>query len=473
MEYRIPILAAATVAEMMAFTRFVGLPSGRMLAWASAGLFAVNWLLMLLYLVAIYPVYFSPLRNVPGPKAGHWLLGNFKLIHDSEPPYPQAAWMMDNPDAPIIRYRGLFNIERIMLCSIESLRQILQTNTYEFPKPEELRKNGARILGMGVLFAEGAEHRRQRKALMPAFSFTHIKRLVPYFWDKSNTLVECLQSELNTSGDGSVIEMQSWLTKATLDIIGVTGFGFDFDSLHRETEVVQAYNIILMPTSMYTRILGILNGMIPIMQYVPLKRNLEVRQAIKSIHKICDEMIEEKMQRVKSGNTVGDDILAIIASQGEFTKREMREQVMTFLVAGHETTATATTWALHFLSKYPEMQHRLREEVNGALADVKGPPTFDTIDKLTYLAHFTQEVLRYMPPVAVTFRESSKDCVIEGYSVPKGTTIIIANAAIQKDERLWGPTAKQFDPDRWVNPPESNYAFSAFLNGPHGCIGRK
>lgn len=437
------------------------------------GLTALNGLLLVIYLTIIYPVYLSPLRHYPGPKGGHFLFGNFIKIYGSPPPEPHLSWMNDWPDAPLIRFRGIFNVERIFPCSIEALRKVQVSDSYEFPKPHDIRKMVERLVGSGILTAEGDEHKRQRKILTPVFSLLHIKGLLPFFWEKSNLLVTCLRSEVEKNGQGNVIEMQSWLSKATLDIIGVAGFGYEFDSLHHESLIVKAFNTIFMPMSFWTQTLNIVNSLVPGIRYLPLKRNREVRGAVRSLRYICDELIEDRMLRVAKGQPLGDDIISIVAGQGGFTKEEMIGQMMTFLAAGHETTATAATWALHLLSNHLNVQERLRRDVIEAFASVDGTPDFETVDKLKFLSHVMMEVLRYRPPIPVTFRQAKHDSILEGYDIPKGTNITICNAAIQRDKRLWGPDADEFNPDRWENPPNSNFAFNAFLNGPRSCIGRR
>ena len=169
---------------------------------------------------------------------------------------------------------------------------------------------------------------------------------------------------------------------------------------------------------------------------------------------------------------------------GGFSTDDLVNHLMTFLAAGHETTASSLTWALCMLCQHPEMQTRLREEVqthlNASLdRDTKTTITPHEIDNLPYLNAVTSEVLRLFPPVPLLFRVAAEDNVILGQHIPKGTAIILPPWAVNADKSLWGEDAAEFDPGRWMRPGtahtggvDSNYPFLTFLHGPRSCIGQ-
>ena len=183
----------------------------------------------------------------------------------------------------------------------------------------------------------------------------------------------------------------------------------------------------------------------------------------------------------KGGSSAGN-ILSVAIESGEFTDEGLVNQLMTFLVAGHETTASALSFAIYALCRYPEVQRRLREEVHFRLPDPRSPTssiTSNDIDNFPYLNAVCNEVLRLYAPVAVTGRVAAADTTLVGQYVPKGTTIFIAPWAINADKGFWGEDAEHFNPDRWLGESkansggiESNYAFLTFLHGPRGCIGQ-
>jgi cytochrome P450 len=161
----------------------------------------------------------------------------------------------------------------------------------------------------------------------------------------------------------------------------------------------------------------------------------------------------------------------------------MRDQVMTFLGAGHDTTATGVAWTIHMLALHPAMQDRLREEIQAFMPFLFDPNwCFDAleadetdIDGLPYLENVCRESLRYIPPIPMTVREAVKDDVVDGFDIPKGTVVYMFANAINRMEWFWGHNADEFDPDRWELLPETavTNSYMTFLQGPRGCLGRR
>ena len=184
-----------------------------------------------------------------------------------------------------------------------------------------------------------------------------------------------------------------------------------------------------------------------------------------------------------AGKHTGVDILSIAIESGGFSDEDLVNQMMTFLAAGHETTATALTWAMHLLCKHPEVQTRLRDELLTAhLPDIRDRNTTitpDVLDRIPYLNAVCNEVLRFIPPVPFTLRQAAHDEYLLGQFIPKGTTVVLAPFATNLSTEMWGPDARDFNPDRWLGPgkantggADSNYSFLTFLHGPRSCIGQ-
>jgi cytochrome P450 len=321
---------------------------------------------------------------------------------------------------------------------------------------------------------------------MPAFAYRHIKDLYPIFWSKSKELVDAITYEIRTSrtplnekaSDTAMVEFGPWLSRATLDIIGVAGMGYDFRALQDpDTELNVTYRSIFTP-SRQAKILGILGLFIPtqLLRLLPVKRNDDVNAAAQSIRKVSRQLIEEKQAALAAKRQTGKDILSVALESGGFTVENLVDQTMTFLAAGHETTATASQWALVALCENPSIQSRLREEIRAnlpALSSPDSPPaTAESLASCHYLHAFCNEVLRVYAPVPLTRREAAKDTSILGQFVPKGTDIILSPFAINMSRELWGEDAEVFNPDRWMGPgransggADSNYSLLTFLHG--------
>ena len=163
------------------------------------------------------------------------------------------TWSEQVPNNGIIRYLDMFNTEILIPVSPKALAEVLVQRPYDFIKPPGLVTGLGKILGVGVFLAEGEEHRKQRKDLMPAFAFRHIKELYPVFWNKSGELVHALSLHSETSyGDGEKpsanIDVKDWASRATLDIIGLAGLGRDFDAIKDpDNELIRTYKRIFSP----------------------------------------------------------------------------------------------------------------------------------------------------------------------------------------------------------------------------------
>lgn len=443
------------------------------------------------------------------------------------------------PHNGVIRYLGLLNQERLLVCSPRALAEVLVTKNYDFIKPPMMRFGLGRILGIGVLLAEGDEHKFQRKNLMPAFAFRHVKDLYPIFWEKAREGVQAMTQQIlidaakepvttgtqdpektametvretDSTGKTAFMEVGTWASRITLDIIGVAGLGRDFGAIADPTnKLFQTYNAIFQP-SRQARFLATLGIILPawFVNRLPVRRNGDIAQAAQVIRNTCRDLIREKQEKLARKELTDVDILSVALESGGFTEENLVDQLMTFLAAGHETTASSMTWAIYLLCRYPEVQSRLRQEVRERLPplDDDADATISSldIDHMPYLNAVCSEVLRYFSPVPMTIREAGVDTTIQGIKVPKGTRIILGVSATNRDAALWGPDATRFNPDRWLARQQqqqqhdgeksgdklgagagagnggaavvggnggatSNYAFMTFLHGPRSCIG--
>ncbi|KAF2201927.1 cytochrome P450 [Delitschia confertaspora ATCC 74209] len=458
--------------------------------WNTVALFLIQYLVKFGWTVIVYPLFFSPLRHLSQPPGAGLILGHFPIIFKLPSGEPQREWVDTIPNDGVLYYRWLFNQARVLVTTPKALAEVLVQKNYEFVKPERVRDSLGRLLGVGILLAEGDEHRRQRKALMPAFSFRHVKDLYPTFWSKSRELIDAISATIKEAKeqgkpDANVIEIRDWASRVTLDLIGVAGLGVDFNAIRNpeNNELYQTYRKIFSPSKV-ARILQLASEVIPtwILRLLPVKRNDEMKDAVMTIKKVARELVVDKRARFEKGGSMDVDILSVAIESGGFSDDDLVNQIMTFLAAGHETTASAFTWAIYLLCKHPEVQTRLREEIRNGLPLLQDPDAkieAKEIDHLQYLNAVINEAMRVFPPVALTLRVASHDTTIQGHFIPKDTTVIIAPWAINTASSLWGEDAKEFNPDRWMGVGKansggstSNYAYTTFIHGPRSCIGK-
>lgn len=203
--------------------------------------------------------------------------------------------------------------------------------------------------------------------------------------------------------------------------------------------------------------------------------------ASRIIKAFCADLVKAKRVEQKHRPT-STDILSVAVESGEFSDDDLVNQMMTFLLAGHETTASALGWAICLLCQHPAMQTRLSQEIRNNLPDPRRADstiTCDVVDRLPFLNAVCNEVLRLYPPVFTTLRVAARDTSILGHFVPKGTTIILSPRVVNTLRTLWGDDAAEFNPERWMGQgkmyaggSDSNYSFLTFLHGPRSCIGQ-
>ena len=182
------------------------------------------------------------------------------------------------------------------------------------------------------------------------------------------------------------------------------GFNYEFNSLTSENELAKAYKAF-NPENRLGLLFRLLSNYIPFFNKLPIQFNIRTREASRVIEQVCTKLVTEKLTKAKHGELVGDDLLTVLIRQNEQTTieedklsiHEIKNQIMTFLAAGHETTSVAVGWALHFLSKDIDVQNTLRNELLKAFPDKDFIPTFDQINSLEFLNCVVKETLRVNP----------------------------------------------------------------------------
>lgn len=306
------------------------------------------------YWIIIYPNFLSPYRSFPHPAGKwHWFMGNIGEVQKEQPGMAHLKWIEEHPDASWIRYRGFFGMERIIPVSPAALQSIFMTHSYSFVKPLRTRQRLELILGDGLLGAEGESHIRQRRLLNPAFSFGHVKGLIPVFLEKSFLLSNFISKQIDnntkgsneaTTNDGnsatendlapvvleageSLIRVDHPIHATTLDIIFKAGFGTEFNALENgDDPLVQAYRTVFTAPENIDNWMRIefLLGEVFGPGTFPTKRSREIAKSRKIVEDFCYSLIEEKHQKQKIASTFGQkasetdrDLLNLMIEEGK------------------------------------------------------------------------------------------------------------------------------------------------------------
>nr|GAT54231.1 predicted protein [Mycena chlorophos] len=450
----------------------------------------------------VYEEFRSPLRFLPGPKSAHWLFGNIREIFRAENSVLHEQWVREFGDT--LQYKLFFGRKRLYTVDTKALNHFL-TNSYIYQKPEPQRFGLTRILGPGILVAEQDEHKLQRKIMNPAFGYPQVRELTPIFLDKSHELRDIWAAEIRKSDDGVArINVLSWMGKATLDIIGLAGFNYSFNSLAKEgdSELGKAFETIFSGTEQF-RIFGLLQMLIPILRKIRTNIDKTTDSARETMMRVASQLLQDSKREMAENGTFekgsglrSRDLLSLLVRANtekdlppnqRLSDLDVMAQIPTFFLAGHETTSTGTTWALFALTQNKAARTRLREELFTIESDT---PTMDEINALPFLDCVVRETMRLHAPVPSTIREATQDDVVplatpytdvngvvhETLQIYKGQTIMIPILAMNRDERIWGPDSREFVPERWEKDISNSIPgvwghMLTFLGGPRACIG--
>ncbi|KAK1450381.1 cytochrome P450 [Colletotrichum melonis] len=453
--------------------------------------FTLQCTFLLGYNAFLYPFFLSPLRHLPGPKGGHFLIG--QMLNQIRTPGPAdifISWTKRWPDAPFVRYLSMFNAETLMVNSLAAFKEVQQTKAFSFRKSQLAARMFSPITGHGLMFSEGEERKKQRTQLNRAFSNQNTRTMLPVFQLKANQMCEAIFRNMGGE-DVKLVDVEPYIRKATLDVFVIGSIGCDLDGISiPEAHFYDVYErIIRQPPSGH--VLTFIDGHIPVRSWLPLpsnKRWLKDVALIRTMLLTCvenrrAEMIAEKKLGLSEKITEHRDILTFILEDCQFdntqtnwTDLELLEYMLNFIAGGHETTGSITMWIAHILATESKVQERLKQEVLGLCAGKPRDwnPTYEETEHLVYVNNFLKEMLRFYSPGIFLPREAAEDVTVCGTFVPKGTQVTLCPAVAHFNPLVWGETADIFDPDRWSDGRASkdSYAMESFLQGPAGCIAK-
>jgi len=338
------------------------------------------------------------------------------------------------------------------------VRQVLFEQPEKFHKPRLVRRAFRPIAGNGLLTSDGDLWKQQRKLIQPAF---HHRQLATY----ADVMVRHTLRRIDSFAEGDVRDIASEMTKLTLDIVVSSLFGSE---LPQEARGIGDSMNAVRDAAAYR-----VNRPLHLPSWVPTRRHLREKRALAEVESVFRALISARRTSDDSRVDLLSMLLAAVDedSGARMSDRQLRDEMMTLFLAGHETTATALTWTWYLLARHPEIDAKLHEELRQTLGG-RAPEAAD-LPKLQYTERVIREAMRLFPPGPAFGREPIEDVTIGGYTVPAGGLVLINVYALHHDPRFFA-NPERFDPDRFGPGWEeriSRYAYLPFGGGPRVCIG--
>jgi cytochrome P450 len=393
------------------------------------------------------------LGPAPGPK-GRFLLGSLvELSRDWLGFYKGCAEQYGD----VFRVR-LAHVPIHVLVHPREIETVLVTNAANFTKSADYRAL-RRVLGRGLLTSEGEFWKRQRGLIQPAF---HRQNILAY----AQVMTGATSRMLESWRDKTERNIHDDLMRVTLEIVAQCLFGAEVtDAAER---VGKAMKVVTERFLANSSLALLFSFEIPVV-FAPREW-----RAIRELDGIIGEIIRKRRASKDRCEDLLEMLLRVRDADGHpMSDVQLRDELMTLFLAGHETTAIALSWACYLIAQNPEVEAKLAEELQTVLGDRTPAP--EDLPRLRYTEMVLKEAMRLYPAVWGIGRKAMKDCELGGFRVPGGSNIFILQWRTQRDPRFF-PDPERFDPERWREDPIRSgkiprYAYFPFGGGPRVCVG--
>ncbi|KAI9014307.1 cytochrome P450 [Hyaloraphidium curvatum] len=334
------------------------------------------------------------------------------------------------------------------------------------------------IVGNGLLTSEGDVWSRKRRVMNHGFKPDFLRQMVPAFSSYGTLFADAISRQV-AAHPGEPVDMGEWFSKVTLDIIGEVGFGYRFGFTtsspddERTTSIKNmVYVSLAEPAKLLTN---------PMRYITHPRETYNFYQELGKFKMLGLDIVREARLREQSGDEKGgNSILDLLMKMGSanaedrMSDEDFLDEIMTFLVAGHETTASTSAFTLLLLNKHSEALAKVVAEIDSILPTPTSPCGYEEQAKMEYLGAVFKEVLRMHPIAPGAMRTVPAGETIDGKVLTGDTPIYIPYTALHKSKRFWGDDAEEFKPERWLgeSPVKHLFAYIPFSNGPRICIGK-
>ncbi|HXZ80817.1 MAG TPA: cytochrome P450 [Terriglobales bacterium] len=359
---------------------------------------------------------------------------------------PQQVWLLNHPDY---------------------VKDVLVTNNRKLKKGRILER-AKQVLGEGLLTSEDPLHLRQRRLMQPAFKHDNIAAY-------ARLMVDYADNWQQSWRHGETRDIHAEMMGLTLAVVAKALFGTDIQDKSGEigdalNAIIDVFDFVMLPFS-------------DILQHLPLPQVRRIHKARQKLDRIVYRIIEEARARAAGQTGSRIDLLSMLlavqneaaedgdGSAGGMSDEQLRDECVTLILAGHETTAVTLSWTWYLLSQNRAAEAKLHAELDSCLGSRLA--TVEDLPRLTYTRRVLAESMRLYPPAWGVGRKTLEPYSIGGYTIPKGAIVLVSEWVMHRDARFF-PDPEVFDPDRWspgARETRSNFAYFPFGGGPRQCIG--
>jgi cytochrome P450 len=360
-----------------------------------------------------------------------------------------------------IAHFRLFNSDIYLLSRPDMIKQVLVDHHRRYYKGRAYQRIRF-ALGNGLLTSEGDFWLRQRRLVQPAFHRKNLDKLPPIMTDAAQ---EMLADWKKLASDGKLVDINAEMMRLALTIVSRALFKTDVGD--RAEEVASALDVLMEQSQRRIQNPFLLPPVLP------TRDDRIFRESVQRLDQIVYGMIENRRRASQEDNDLLSMLIAAKdADSGEYmTDQQLRDEVITLFLAGHETTANALSWTWYLLSKFPDVERKLYQELKQVLKG--GVPTLADIPALPYTRMVIDESIRLFPPAWLISRTAREDDVVDGITIPAGSIAFLSPYVTHRHPDLWenpeGFDPERFSPTRSASRPD--FAYFPFGGGPRLCIG--
>jgi enediyne biosynthesis protein E7 len=392
------------------------------------------------------------IRTAPGPHGG-LLLGNVRAFRRDV-----LKLMLDSAKefGDVVRFRlGPLTVH--LINHPDYVEHVLQSGSGNYNKATRSSAKIRAISGDSLLVTNGDLWKRQRRLMQPTFHRHRIASLASEMIGFTNAMLERWRGP---SATDQPLDLASEMMRLTYRIVGKTLLGVDVGS--DSTAIEHAMETMLAHAY---RSWGSIVALPP---FFPTPANLRFRRAVQAV----DDVVRRIIAKQRNGQASGDNLLSMLLEARDedghgLSDTELRNETVTFLLAGHETTANALAWTFYLLSQHASIEEQLRAELSQVLGE--RPPGVEDLSKLTFTNMVIQESMRLYPTIWAIERHAIAEDVMGGFRIPAGSSVVISPYVLHRNESFW-PQPELFDPTRFS---VRQMAYIPFGSGPRFCIGNE